>query len=68
MIDIVCACTCITWWPMEQVIKCRPNEVERERVTKERVQREREGREGGERKGRGCMVCISIHRDMFSEI
>ena len=23
LIDIVCARTCITWWPMEPVIKCR---------------------------------------------
>ena len=71
LIDIVCACTCITWWPMEQVIKCRQHEVERE--GKEREGREREGRdsrerEGGERKGRGCMVCLSIHGYMFCEI
>ena len=77
LIDIVCACTCITWWPMEQVIKCRQNEVEREgkeregrEREREREGREREGREreGGEREGRGCMACLSIHGDMFSEI
>ena len=45
LIDIVCACTCITWWPMEQVIKCWQNEVERERVKKERVEREKVERE-----------------------
>ena len=65
LIDIVCVCTCITWWPLEQVIKCRQNEVEREGRERERVGREREG---GERKGRGCMVCLSIHEYMFSEI
>ena len=55
---------------MEQVIKCRQNEVEKEREGKEREGREREGREreGGERKERGCMVCLSIHGYMFSEI
>ena len=41
LIDIVCECTCISWWSMEQVIKCRQNEVEREKIKKERVERER---------------------------
>ena len=55
---------------MEQVIKCRQNEVEKERIKKEGVEREgvEREREGGERKGRGCMVCLSIHGYMFSEI
>ena len=60
---------------MEQVIKCRQHEVEREGKEgegreRERVEREREGREreGGERKERGCMVCLSVHGYMFSEI
>ena len=50
LIDILCACTCITWWPMEQVIKCRQNEVDREGKEGDGREREREGREGRWRK------------------
>ena len=52
---------------MEHIIKCKRNEVERERGGKEREGREGEGVER-ERKGRGCMACLSIHGCMFSEI
>ena len=51
LINILCACTCITWWPMGQIIKCRQHEVkregkeregrERERVEREKVEKER---------------------------
>ena len=52
---------------MEQVIKCRQHEVEREGKEREGRERERVER-GGERKERGCMVCLSVHGYMFSEI
>ena len=37
LIDILC--TCITWWTLEQTIKCRQNEVEREMVEREGIER-----------------------------